>query len=476
MWQFSHAYKERTNSLGEYNMLGYIHKDTTTGCLIPVTTAGPVGGTVEKLEYGCDKNYALPLTETTAGEGYVGISCECPIYYNPVSGLLTVENICGNITNADIAERVSVTNTNTNTTYAVPLICDCHIYKGVNNTLTFNPAVSQLTVDNGSICVTRGPNCSLINGDCIATTCVISNDTNFGTVNANTVIAPYLCGTATWATYADAISDCTVIVKAQCNNELNMTPNAGCTFWISYRGGTSEVCIGNGTGNGGLGDVYAANFYGSVACARQVCNSMSAGNEANLVYAEMADNDQFRIRVGGGSNDGWAEIATADDGSEPIYVRQYTGVFSTVARTATLLNSVGNTDFPGIVDAGNGVRANKNGQPADTVVAGFCTWNYTNGAGYTGGAYVGHYNPNYDGYWGYAIFGFYNKENDTLCPGICVSRTGLLFGRANNCTSGFNGSCYIPTAGEIRYYLQGERAVKASVSGCTLYLCTSSWS
>ena len=56
--------------------------------------------------------------------------------------------------------------------------------------------------------------------------------------------------------------------------------------------------------------------------------------------------------VGGtASNAGYAELATADDGSEPIYVRQYTGVFTNLARTATLLDGSGNTSFPGTVSA-----------------------------------------------------------------------------------------------------------------------------
>ncbi len=39
----------------------------------------------------------------------------------------------------------------------------------------------------------------------------------------------------------------------------------------------------------------------------------------------MADNDQFRILIGGtGTNSGYVEIATADDGTEPIYVDRLT--------------------------------------------------------------------------------------------------------------------------------------------------------
>jgi hypothetical protein len=66
----------------------------------------------------------------------------------------------------------------------------------------------------------------------------------------------------------------------------------------------------------------------------------------------MADNDQFRIRIGGtATNAGFVEIATADDGTEPIHVRQYSGVFSSLVRTATLLDGSGNSSFPGGVTA-----------------------------------------------------------------------------------------------------------------------------
>lgn len=59
-------------------------------------------------------------------------------------------------------------------------------------------------------------------------------------------------------------------------------------------------------------------------------------------------------RIGGGAtkeNAGYMEIATADDGTEPIYIRQYIGVFATAKRTATILDSEGNTSFPGTVAA-----------------------------------------------------------------------------------------------------------------------------
>ena len=63
----------------------------------------------------------------------------------------------------------------------------------------------------------------------------------------------------------------------------------------------------------------------------------------------MGDNDQARIVAGAtASNGGYLEIATSDDGNEPIYVRQYgPGVFGTLKRTLTLLDANGDTIFPG---------------------------------------------------------------------------------------------------------------------------------
>ena len=43
---------------------------------------------------------------------------------------------------------------------------------------------------------------------------------------------------------------------------------------------------------------------------------------------------------------------TADDGTEPIQCRQYSGNFATLKRTAVLLDGSGNTSFPGTLNAG----------------------------------------------------------------------------------------------------------------------------
>lgn len=88
-----------------------------------------------------------------------------------------------------------------------------------------------------------------------------------------------------------------------------------------------------------------------------VSKEVAAGNAESLVYSKMAGSDFFRIHVGGANEQGYAEIATADDGNEPIYVRQYliggSDYFNTIAHEAVLLDGNGNTSFPGTVTAPN---------------------------------------------------------------------------------------------------------------------------
>ena len=62
------------------------------------------------------------------------------------------------------------------------------------------------------------------------------------------------------------------------------------------------------------------------------------------IHLQGGSNDYGRIAFGAtGSNAGWMEIASCDDGNEPIYARQYTGVFTTVKNTLTLLDANGDT-------------------------------------------------------------------------------------------------------------------------------------
>ena len=140
--------------------------------------------------------------------------------------------------------------------------------------------------------------------------------------------------------YSNGATELMTLTSATGN--LTVTGTIGASNFSGTHSGTSS---GTNTGD-------QTNISGNAATASQLTTSLTGTNATNLIYATVADNDFFRLRVGGdASNSGWVELATADDGTEPIYLRQYTGTFTTVTRTATLLDGSGNTTFPGALSA-----------------------------------------------------------------------------------------------------------------------------
>lgn len=88
----------------------------------------------------------------------------------------------------------------------------------------------------------------------------------------------------------------------------------------------------------------------------------NSGTSMRGIQGTVGDNDYWRIKGGAtASNSGYLEIATSDDGNEPIYVRQYTGVFGTVKRTLTLLDANGYSRFPSYINIGG--NENNNSSP-----------------------------------------------------------------------------------------------------------------
>ena len=90
-------------------------------------------------------------------------------------------------------------------------------------------------------------------------------------------------------------------------------------------------------------------------------NFANASTGIRGITGTIGGNDFWRVVGGATSTDsGYLELATGDGANEPIYIRQYTGKFTTIKRTVTLLDGSGNTSFPGQVTATtfNGIATN----------------------------------------------------------------------------------------------------------------------
>lgn len=202
-------------------------------------------------------------------------------------------------------------------------VTNANISSGTNTkakTLSWNASNGTLTADSFS-----GPLVGNVTGNC-------SGSSGSCTGNAKTATT---LATARDINISDADGTNTG-TKISFNGSANGTIKLPATIKASITGncsGSSGSCTGN------------------AATATKTTATIAVDTTGELVRATMGSNDCFRIAVGGGSNAGWAEIATGDDYNEPIYVRQYQGSFATLKRTATLLDGSGNTSFPGTVTA-----------------------------------------------------------------------------------------------------------------------------
>mgnify|MGYP002770080704 CR=1 FL=1 len=106
-----------------------------------------------------------------------------------------------------------------------------------------------------------------------------------------------------------------------------------------------------GNGKAGLITNAAQGIYGEKTLYSDLrFANVSTGTRG--IIGTIADNDFWRV-VGRASatDSGYLEIATGDSATEPIYVRQYTGIFGTLKRTFTVLDESGRSRAPELFEA-----------------------------------------------------------------------------------------------------------------------------
>lgn len=106
-----------------------------------------------------------------------------------------------------------------------------------------------------------------------------------------------------------------------------------------------------GDGKAGLITNAAQGIYGEKTLYSDLrFANVSTGTRG--IIGTIADNDFWRIVGRAGATDsGYLEIATGDGATEPIYVRQYNGIFGTLKRTFTVLDESGRSRAPELFEA-----------------------------------------------------------------------------------------------------------------------------
>ena len=146
--------------------------------------------------------------------------------------------------------------------------------------------------------------------------------------------------------------------------QTSVSGNAGtATKWATARtltiGNTGKSVDGSANVSWSISEIGAIPLTGNTGTYSITGNLEFASPSNNTfrgVVGKAGVNDYWR--VGGqatADNAGYMEIATADDANEPIYVRQYSGAYSTLSRTLTLLDASGNTSMPGSLSVTKGV-------------------------------------------------------------------------------------------------------------------------
>lgn len=133
------------------------------------------------------------------------------------------------------------------------------------------------------------------------------------------------------------------------------------SYWDgSYDGRSSNLTYCNKGAFGDMATKSSSDYIpisGSSAITGNLEFSQLGNSGTRGIVGSIASNDYWRV-VGGATdyNNGYLEIATADDGSEPIYVRQYSlGKFVTLKTTLTLLDENGDTIIPGSLKLSNNI-------------------------------------------------------------------------------------------------------------------------
>ena len=280
----------------------------------------------------------------------IGGTANTVVFANSGNYIVTTGNVKASHYFGDGSQLTGITGTYSNTNTAAYLTANppTGTYSNTNTAayLTANPPTGTYSNTNTAAYLPT------YTGNLTAGNINLSYATTSTANLGNAVRANYFVGNGAFLTGVDLLSVGNAdIANSIANGTSNInTPTSNGNITVTI-GGTANTAIFTTSG------ITANTFTGNLFL------SVSGTTNAAIVSANMAGSDYFRILVGGTSTDGgFVEFATADNGNEPIYFRQYnvSGAvgFGTVARTLTLLDASGDTYVPGKLTTTGNIIAN----------------------------------------------------------------------------------------------------------------------
>jgi hypothetical protein len=264
--------------------------------------------------------------------------------------------------------KVGVTNDNQIDTVSGDLTLDAPT-TNINGSLVVtgsttlgNGTGDTVTVNSGTINLGTGLTSTITLGDAAADTLTVNATSTF---NNNLTVGSSDADTLTVNSTATFNNNLTIGSSSTDTLLVRSTAQFDEDVYLAYGASNTVVTVGNNASD----EMYVnATTYinnnltvGSTSGDTLTVNSQVAGNveftnnttsTPRGVAGLVGTNDYWFVGgASAGTNDGYMVIATGDDGTEPIYVRQYTGNptsgGSTITRTLTLLDASGNTAVPG---------------------------------------------------------------------------------------------------------------------------------
>ena len=370
------------------------------------------GATVECWCCGTDTNEGRILFTCDDGTGTT-IYYDTNLSYNTTGGVLVSRSVA--------THKISPYNYDNNNE-AYIMLNKCHVTIDGNSR---NNCAPSIRVSDGDICV---------NGCSYQVWVGNSNAYMNIAANGNTSItAPSfsMSATCTYMSLPNALTCVNLMARDHASGQVVEVPE------VVYNPTTCELC-GKFVPTGGIAvcPTTTSAWYNIVIN----CDTADGLKYSETTHRIAADPDTGRIFASGGLTSDGGPVVKAESTNElniypvsgdAIWINYRSGVVCTyigngsgVLGTLCADRLLAKTEVNGPNVISNNVCAFCWDVAEATNLPLVKAVTTTAGYGYNGGAYLGHYNPAYDGRWGFATVGFYNNETATPTANICMAREG----------------------------------------------------